>query len=222
MSPLVWDLGHIAAFEDLWLCQNVGLLGPAREGLWEVYDASETPRADRGDLPYLGPGEAKVYLQEVRDRALSVLDGTEPDPFVWEMVVQHEAQHNETMLQTLQLAAPGVFSPERRAANGTETRGSPTLRIDSGSCSIGVPGEGFAYDNERPCHEIELEAFEIDSTPVSAGAFREFVEDGGYGRRELWSPEAWKVRRREGWQRPLYWTEDGCDRSFERIEPLDP
>jgi iron(II)-dependent oxidoreductase len=187
-----------------------------------VYDASETPRADRGDLPYLEPQEARVYLDEVRDRALSVLDGAEPDPFVWEMVVQHEAQHNETMLQTLQLAAPGVFSPERRAAAGEETQESPTLRVDSGSCSIGDPGEGFAYDNERPCHEMELEAFEIDSVPVTAGAFREFVEDGGYGRRELWSPEGWKVRRGEGWQRPLYWTEDGCDRSFERIEPLDP
>src|SRR5215216_2249193 len=82
MSPLVWDLGHIAAFEDLWLCQNVGGLGPLREGLWEVYDASETPRAGRGDLPYLQPDEARVYLEDVRERALSVLDRVDPDPFL--------------------------------------------------------------------------------------------------------------------------------------------
>jgi iron(II)-dependent oxidoreductase len=222
MSPLVWDLGHIAAFEDLWLCQHVGRLGPAREGLWEVYDAAETPRADRGDLPYLGPAEAVAYLEEVRDRALTVLDSVDPDPFIWEMVVQHEAQHNETMLQTLQLAEPCVYAPTPRTRSDIRLNGPATLRVEAGACSIGDPGEGFAYDNERPCHEVELEAFEIDSAPVTAGAFREFIEDGGYSRRELWSPEGWKVRRREGWQRPLYWTEDERVRRFDRVERLDP
>jgi gamma-glutamyl hercynylcysteine S-oxide synthase len=221
MSPLVWDLGHIAAFEDLWLCQNIGRLGPAREGLWEVYDAAETPRADRGDLPYLGPEEAFAYLEQVRERALSVLEGGDPEPFISEMVVQHEAQHNETMLQTLQLAEPGVYAPERRSS--VLSPPSPeTLTVPAGSCLVGDSGVGFAYDNERPQHEVELEAFEIDSAPVTAGAFGEFIEDGGYGRRELWSAEGWKLRRREGWQRPLYWREDGQVRSFDRIEPVDP
>jgi iron(II)-dependent oxidoreductase len=221
MSPLVWDLGHIAAFEDLWLCQNVGGLGPLREGLWEVYDASETPRADRGDLAYLGPDEAKAYLADVRERALGVLSGADPDPFVWEMVVQHEAQHNETMLQTLQLAEPGTFAPQRESP--VARRQSPgALSVPAGSCLVGDSGEGFAYDNERPRHEVGLDAFEIDSTPVTNGAYLEFVQDGGYGRRELWSPDGWTARRREGWQRPLYWTEDGCERSFDLLEPLDP
>ena len=223
MSPLVWDLGHIAAFEDLWLCEQVGGLGPLREGLWEVYDASETPRAGRGDLPYLGPDEALAYLDEVRGRALSVLDRVDPDPFLWEMVVQHEAQHNETMLQTLQLAEPGVYAPARRATTSAVPQDrSGALRIEAGTCSIGFRGEEFAYDNERPCHEVELQAFEIDSAPVTAGAFLEFIEDGGYGRRDLWSPEGWTLNRREGWQRPLYWTNDGRERSFDRIEPIDP
>jgi len=222
MSPLVWDLGHIAAFEDLWLCQNVGGLGPLREGLWEVYDAAETPRASRGGLPYLGPEEALEYLDGVRRRALSVLERVHPDPFLWELVVQHEAQHNETMLQTLQLAEPGVFAPPRRS-NGTVATGGPaTLRVEAGTCWVGDRGDGFAYDNERPCHEVELRAFEIDATPVTAGAFLEFIEDGGYQRKELWSAEGWELRRRESWVRPLFWTADGQVRSFERTEPLDP
>jgi gamma-glutamyl hercynylcysteine S-oxide synthase len=222
MSPLVWDLGHIAAFEDLWLCQHVGGLGPLREGLWEVYDAAETPRSDRGDLPYLGPYDAIAYLEDVRERALSVLGGFEPDPFIWEMIVQHEAQHNETMLQTLQLAEPGVFAPSRRAIGSIPGERPPTLRIEAGPFSIGDPGDGFAYDNERPCHQVELGAFEIDSAPVTGGAFRKFIDDGGYGRREFWSPEGWKARSREGWRGPLYWTDDGKERSFDRIEPIDP
>ena len=56
MSPLVWDLGHIAAFEDLWLVHRYGDQPMLRDDLADVYDAFETPRAGRGELPFLGPG----------------------------------------------------------------------------------------------------------------------------------------------------------------------
>src|SRR5205085_2897053 len=52
MSPLVWDLGHIAAFEDLWLVHRYGGRPLARPDLIDVYDAMETPRARRGALPF--------------------------------------------------------------------------------------------------------------------------------------------------------------------------
>ena len=62
MSPLVWDLGHIAAFEDLWLCQRAAGLEPLRPDLMAVYDATETPRAERGDIPYLRRADALDYM----------------------------------------------------------------------------------------------------------------------------------------------------------------
>src|SRR2546421_7065681 len=74
MSPLVWDLGHIAAFEDLWLVHRYGGLHLLREDLADVYDAFETPRAHRGDLPFLRPAEAREYLEQVRERTLDVID----------------------------------------------------------------------------------------------------------------------------------------------------
>ena len=117
MSPLVWDLGHIAAFEDLWLCQRAGGLEPLEPELAIVYDASETPRADRGDIPYLRRDDALAFMEAVRERALGVLERDGGGP-LWDMLVQHEHQHNETMLQTLQLAAPGTYSPERTPASG--------------------------------------------------------------------------------------------------------
>src|SRR5205823_9405588 len=58
MSPLVWDLGHIAAFEDLWLVHRYGARAMLRADLADVYDAFETPRAGRGELPFLGPAQA--------------------------------------------------------------------------------------------------------------------------------------------------------------------
>src|SRR3954451_16625178 len=54
MSPLVWDLGHIAAFDDLWLCPRAGGLAPLHPELRDVSAAAETPRAHRGALPLLG------------------------------------------------------------------------------------------------------------------------------------------------------------------------
>jgi iron(II)-dependent oxidoreductase len=215
MSPLVWDLGHIAAFEDLWVCREAGL-ELLRADLAEVYDATETPRPKRVDLPYLRRDEAIAYLAAVRERALASLDDV--SPFIWEMLVQHEHQHNETMLQTLQLAEPGVFAPERPRPSGAAAAGD--VVIGARPVQIGFEGDGFAYDNERPRHRVELAGYRIDRAPVTNARFREFVDDGGYERRELWSPEGWELRQREGWERPLYWTADGAERRFDAVEPL--
>ena len=215
MSPLVWDLGHIAAFEDLWVCREAGL-ELLRPDLAEVYDATETPRPKRVDLPYLRRNEAVAYMGAVRERMLASLDSV--PPFIVEMLLQHEHQHNETMLQTLQLAEPGVYAPPRTRPSGAAGAGS--VAVAARPAQIGFEGDGFAYDNERPRHRVELAAYRIDRAPVTNGRFLEFVEDGGYGRRELWSEEGWALREREGWERPLYWTADGGERRFDSIEPL--
>ncbi|MBA2764959.1 MAG: ergothioneine biosynthesis protein EgtB [Thermoleophilaceae bacterium] len=234
MSPLVWDLGHIAAFEDLWLCQRGAGLRPLRSDLARVYDAEETPRADRGELPYLRLGDALEFMAAVRARALEVLETAAFDQpadvlnhggFVWDMLVQHEHQHNETMLQTLKLAPAGTYAPARR-----ETPGDPAAarldgdltKVTGGIVPIGDDGLRFAYDNERPRHAVELDEFEIDVLPVTNGRFSEFVADGGYARREWWSEEGWAWRSAEGVERPLFWSEDGTERSFEREAALDP
>jgi gamma-glutamyl hercynylcysteine S-oxide synthase len=230
MSPLVWDLGHIAAFEDLWLCQRAGGLPPLRPDLAEVYDAAETPRQGRGGLPYLRRDDALGFMADVRERALGVLERVDLSDagnrlnrgaFVWAMLVQHEQQHTETMLQTLQIAEPGVYAPDRVPLPAASVPVPDIVPVDGGPFLVGDGGEGFAYDNERPRHELSLRSFAIDRTPVTAGAFLAFVEDGGYRRPELWSEEGRAVREREGWERPRYWTTDGRERRFERVEPID-
>ena len=233
LSPLVWDLGHIAAFEDLWLCQQAGGLKPLRPDLSDVYDATLTPRADRGELPYLEHDEALAFMVDVRTRALEVLERADLSAdadrltahgFVWDMLIQHEHQHNETMLQTLSLAAPGVFAPRARPlpASPPGMRGPDMVRVEGGVCRLGSDPAGFTYDNERPCHEVDVATFEIDRLPVTNGAYMDFVESGGYRRREFWSDEGWAWRLAEDVELPLYWTADGEARAFDRTAPLDP
>src|SRR3712207_6145139 len=89
LSPLVWDLGHIAAYEDLWLCHRHGGLDLLHPELSDVYDAFETPRAQRGDAPLLDRRAALAYLAAVRQRALPL---TADAGETLELVLRHELQ----------------------------------------------------------------------------------------------------------------------------------
>jgi iron(II)-dependent oxidoreductase len=195
MSPLVWDLAHIAAYEDLWLVHRFAgepLLHPE---LAAMYDAFETPRAVRGDLPLLNRVEALEYLGQVRERVLEVLAGRGVgDGELLELVVRHEQQHDETMLQAIALhrlePAPALATVLRPAAPGGHT-GLEPVEIPGGPFTLGARAAGFAYDNERPRHGADLNGFRIGRTPITNGTWLTFTEGGGYERREWWTDEGW-------------------------------
>ncbi|MGZ4173382.1 MAG: ergothioneine biosynthesis protein EgtB [Solirubrobacteraceae bacterium] len=231
MSPLVWDLGHIAAFEDLWLVHRYGQRGLLRQDLAEVYDAFETPRAGRGELPFLGPRQAREYLAQVRARTREVIDERGiGDGFVHELVVRHEQQHNETMLQTIQLgrlpdyAIEGARPLASRLQNGSHAlTGLEFVEIPGGQCSLGAPAHGFAYDNERPRHQTDVRSYLIGRTPITNATYLTFVEGGGYERREWWSHEGWSWKEEYDIAHPGAWTPDlRAEWRLGRREPLDP
>jgi iron(II)-dependent oxidoreductase len=207
MSPLVWDLAHIAAYEDLWLVHRYGERPLLRDDLAAVYDAFETPRAVRGDLPLLGPAQARDYLSEVRARTLEVIDERGVgDGALHEMVLRHEHQHDETMLQTLELARLRGYElagrrPLPDSASPAHT-GLELIEIPAGACTIGASARGFAYDNERPRHRTDVRAYRIGRTPITNATFLTFVEGGGYERREWWSDEGWAWKEQYDITRP--------------------
>jgi iron(II)-dependent oxidoreductase len=230
MSPLAWDLGHIAAFEDLWLVHRYGDRPLLRADLVEVYDAMETPRAKRGDLPFLAAAEAREYLDEVRARTLDVLDERGiGDGVLHELVLRHEQQHNETMVQTLQLARLDPGSSFPRLA--TDADGDPPpaglelVEVPGGECAIGAPPPSlsFAYDNERPRHLTDVREFRIGRHPITNASYLHFVEGGGYERREWWSDEGWAWKEQYDITRPGGWTPDhGGEWQLGQLTPLDP
>jgi gamma-glutamyl hercynylcysteine S-oxide synthase len=229
MSPLVWDLGHIAAFEDLWVSRTIeGAM--LRADLVDIYDADETPRAKRGDLPFLKTGEALAYLERVQARTLQLLEADDGRLNLdrLELIIRHEQQHNETMLQTFQLArlnSPFSDALERFPAGVTvsDPAGLNLVEIDGAAVPIGVdPDAGFAYDNEKPRHIVELKPFKIGRTPVTNTAWARFIERGGYARSEWWSPEGWAWRTAEQASAPLTWTTDGRQWSLGELREIDP
>jgi iron(II)-dependent oxidoreductase len=189
MSPLVWDLGHIAAYEDLWLAHRHAGLELLRPDLAELYDAFETPRAVRGEIEMLGPAEARDYLATVRARTAQALKlGGLGDGTVYEMVLRHECQHSETMRQTMAIAS---LLPPGEPALTPLTAPEGWIEIPEGPFAIGADDDGFAYDNERPRHIVDVAAFQIARHPVSNASWMGFSEGGGYERREWWSAEGW-------------------------------
>jgi gamma-glutamyl hercynylcysteine S-oxide synthase len=224
MSPLVWDLGHIAAFEDLWLVHRYGERPLLHEDLTAVYDAFETPRQHRGELPLLAPPAAREYLAEVRERTLEVIDERGVSD-VHEMVIRHEQQHNETMLQTLQLAhLPEYELPGSIPASGPAgaDTGLELIEITAGPCTIGAAPEGFAYDNERPRHYTETRNYLIGRSAITNATYLTFVEGGGYERREWWSDEGWAWKEQYDITRPGGWTADGREWRLGALEPRHP
>jgi gamma-glutamyl hercynylcysteine S-oxide synthase len=190
MSPLVWDLAHIAAYEDLWLVHRFGGAPLLRPDLAARYDAFETPRTIRGEIELLDTAGAQEYLAAVRAHALALLDGRAADPVLHEMVVRHELQHTETMRQAMELGGllpPGEPTLDPLPADG----GEEWVTIPAGRFRMGAGDHGFAYDNERAAHVVDVPAFRIMCRPVTNGTWMRFVEGGGYERREWWSDEGW-------------------------------
>ena len=195
--------------------QKVGGRDPLRGELGRLYDAIENPRRSRNELPILRGAELRAYMAEVRERALDVLAGIDldrtgdpllRDGFVYDLIITHEHQHNETMLQLLQMV-PG-YEVERDPRPGLEpaSEGPEMVAVAGGEIEIGAGPEGFAYDNERPRHSVEIEPFRIDRTPVTNAAYAEFIADTGA-------------------DPPMYWERDGDEWArtvFGRAERLDP
>lgn len=226
LSPLLWDLGHIANFEQRWL------LDESDTSLDGLYNPFDHPRAERGELPVLTSDECFTYMGAVRERVLGRIDSL--DPMLVELVIQHEQQHDETILQLLRqlegYAPPPAlradFSPPPASAQHIRLREAASrayrpvsrdrnwIGFPAGDYTIGGAPEGkpLIYDNELSEHEVALDQFEIAARPVTAGDYAEWIDLGGYERPEWWSPEGWRWRRAQDENftaAPLGWRAEG-------------
>jgi gamma-glutamyl hercynylcysteine S-oxide synthase len=229
MSPLVWDLAHVGNQEELWLVRDVGGREPVRRDIDELYDAFKHPRRDRPALPLLGPGEARRYVATVRDKVLDVLDHARLDGtplvergFAFGMIVQHEQQHDETMLATHQLrtGAPVLSSAEPPRPSVVVTG---EAFIPGGRFTMGTSTEPWALDNERPAHLVDVPSFYIDRAAVTNAQYAAFIEAGGYDDPRWWTESGWDHRVKAGLVAPQHWLRDGdgwAADSFGRIDPI--
>jgi ergothioneine biosynthesis protein EgtB len=220
VSPTRWHLAHTTwFFETFLLGRQAGYraFDPSYEYLFNSYYntvGKQFPRPQRGLLSRPGLDETWEYRRFVDQNMADLLAGDDADDQdlrrIVELGLQHEQQHQELILTDIKhvLSCNPLFPAYRAATEPTAERAVAIewLDFDEGLYRIGHEGDRFAFDNEAPCHRVFLESFQLASHPVTNGEYREFIDDGGYRRPELWLSLGWQTVCDHHWQAPLYWT----------------
>jgi len=226
VSPTKWHRAHTSWFFETFVLQP-GLKGyevchPAFAYIFNSYYeavGARHPRAERGLISRPGVAEVAAYRAHV-DRGMDLFLADPPDDAslaLVELGLHHEQQHQELLLMDIKhVLSRNPLLPAYRCSTAP-ARPSPAtapgwLECPGGVVEVGHGGEGFAFDNEGPRHQVLLPPFALADRAVTCGEWRAFMADGGYHRPELWLSDGWALARQEGWEAPLYWAE-GTERT---------
>ena len=215
-SPIGWHFGHIAFTEAYWIAEylaNAPLSFPDR--YQSLFAADGLPKAERQNLPDVTIVED--YLQTVRIHTLEYLATApvERQERLWRWLVQHEAQHGETIAFLWQLHQQSIVADlsyrqvpvDGNLAAEPEGDRDPNdmVEIPAGRFVMGSNAPD-ALDNERPAHEIYLDRYWLDRYPVTCKQYLKFMQQGGYRHRKYWSQAGWQWLQQNPVDRPLYWS----------------
>ncbi|HEY1072367.1 ergothioneine biosynthesis protein EgtB [Brevundimonas sp.] len=238
-SPGKWHLGHVSWFFEVMLLGARPDYQPVDPCLQPLFNSYYEALGDRVERPMRGlmtrPGLAEVmaYRAKIDARMEALLaDGLRGglERYLFELGLHHEQQHQELFLMDLlHLMAcspldPAAYDVEPRFGRGDAARGG-WISFDGGLARIGASAEGFAFDNERLEHQVWLEPYALAADLVSNSDWIRFIEDGGYGRPELWLSDGWAVVQAERWSAPLYWRKEAAGWSVMTLagrRPVDP
>jgi iron(II)-dependent oxidoreductase len=217
INPLIWEMGHLAWFQEKWALRHLRDLQPIRPDADSLWDSAAVAHDARWELPLPSRGETLVYMQQVLDRVLEKLSQGDASPdesyFYW-LVAMHEDMHGEAVTytrQTLGYPAPKFSLDELRdPPDLAEDVCDEDVFVPGGRYDLGAePGALFVFDNEKWAHPIELPPFAIARTPVTNAQFAAFVDDGGYHEKKFWSEEGWRWRQKSEASMPVYWLAEG-------------
>jgi ergothioneine biosynthesis protein EgtB len=242
-SPTKWHRAHTTWFFAEFVLGADGTSGrvwdrPEHRFLYNsYYDAvgARHPRPERGMVTRPSVADVAAYRAHV-DKALEELlvGGIDDDVAATVLLgTHHEEQHQELLLVDIKHVlsmnpAVGPAYVDVVVAPGADPGPATWIEFAGGLVEVGHAGDGFAFDNEGPRHEVRLYDYALADRLVTAGEWAAFVADGGYRRPELWKSDGWYRAQAEGWEAPLYWRRDPDDpdrwwvHTLTGLRPLDP
>ncbi|NOX70358.1 MAG: ergothioneine biosynthesis protein EgtB [Gammaproteobacteria bacterium] len=224
VSPTKWHLAHTS-----WFFERFVLVPNAHR--YQCFDAhyhylfnsyyysagQMHARPRRGLLTRPLVSEILNYRQYVDAAVGELLNDSRQDSeiaSIIELGLHHEQQHQELLLTDIKhvfsrnpmqpVVHPDLVVPARAS--------SSSHRFVSGTNGIrefGATSERFCFDNETPRHSVLLHEHSIGSRLITNEEYAEFMQDGGYRENGLWLSDGWATVQERGWNRPLYWSEDG-------------
>jgi iron(II)-dependent oxidoreductase len=234
VEPPIWELGHVGWFQDRWILQNLDQQAPADEKAETLYNSFKVPNPDRWNLAFPSRGQTLEYITDILEQIITRLalrDPTDGEKYFYDLVLNHEEMHSETMhhiRHTFAYPAPKL-SVTGNDPEAIEIDGAFELHdveIPGGTYMLGgTPDLPFVFDNEKWAHPVKIDRFRISATPVTLGEFQKFVEDGSYQERSIWTEEGWEWLQLSGQKHPAFWKKDDRGnwswRWFDNSLPLD-
>jgi len=227
VNPFRWELGHVAFFYEVFLLRPLDGADFEFGNAADLYDSFNVEHDHRWALSLPSRNETLEYMGKVLEKVTGRIEGREPtaqETYLYLLAVLHEDMHGEAftyMRQTLGYAPPPVAGTQARPVGGPL---AGDVEIPGGNIQLGaVPDDSFVYDNEKWAHAREVAPFEMARAPVTNAEFSQFVDDGGYLKRDLWSYQGWLWRTRTGAMNPVYWSrgeKSWLRRHYDRVVPL--
>src|SRR6185503_18680552 len=242
--PFIFYIGHLPAFSCNQICGGVLNWPSCNPYFDDLFCRGIDPDVDTGEchwhpeVPEEWPdlAETFAYRDQVREAILQALDALEDSPSgsvmardgrVFQMVLEHEFMHQETLLYMFQQLP---ITEKRRPAASLRYSFHPVaecrvVRVPPGRARVGARFDdvAFGWDNEFSETSLEVPAFGIDSLPVTNAQYFEFVKCGAYDDERHWSAPDWRWKKLENKRHPSCWqVQDGvwCYRAMFDVFPL--
>jgi ergothioneine biosynthesis protein EgtB len=232
MSPPRWHIGHTSwFFETVLQAYKPGYRVYSEDYLFYFNSYYEgfgvrIERPKRGTKSRPTVKDTIAYRNHIDDQVLSLLQSPESLPnaeTVLSLVrlgLEHEMQHQELLVYDIKHLLCDQFNPPMKPLPRPAITVEGMAEVEGGLFWLGYTDQSgdksphsketpnsmrFAFDNEKPAHQVFLQDFAIDKAPVSNEQFLEFIHDGGYQNFRWWFSEGWEAVNREHWRAPLYW-----------------
>jgi iron(II)-dependent oxidoreductase len=221
VNPLLWEIGHVAWFQERWALRHLRKEKPLLEGGDALYDSAAVAHDTRWDLLLPSRAQTLQYMETVLERVVERLGATQSDEetvYFHLLATFHEDMHDEAITytrQTLGYPAPRLNNSSQPVEGGFL---EGDVEVPGGTFQLGAtPDLGFVFDNEKWAHAVIVKPFRIARAAVTNAAFAEFVEAGGYGESKWWSETGWSWRQSARAESPVYWQRESGGRWLHRL-----